>query len=363
MISRQKLVDRPETGQISNPGPLSLDRNFRGCHCCRHRRVKMKQIPPGHALKLLQKIQRHESAVELVYTSHERWPFPPHPQSNLDAIRISVLDSSFNPPTRAHLALANSLPPRYTMKSGFLSPGLSLAAEFDYNAKLLLLSVRNADKALKPGDATYEQRLEMMYLLSRDMSAPPSQLPDRISESVNANVAIAIIGEPTFVGKAAVLRHFLRARVAGLYALDRSAITPASGEISLPGVRLVFLMGFDTLVRLLSPRYYASEIAMMDALRLFLSPEGDDCYVVCARRTPAGVEHTVQEELEAKTLSAAKEFVEKERIALIDIGADEISSSEVRTKVAAKDETWRGLVTASVADYITQNRLYASETA
>lgn len=323
-------------------------------------------FPPGHALKLLQKIQRHESAIELVYVSHERWPLPvrPQPQAKPDAIHISVLDSSFNPPTHAHLALANSLPVRHTTKSGLPDSDLPSAAALDYDAKLLLLSVRNVDKALKPADATYEQRLEMMYLLSKHISASsgPSHFPGGTSESGYANVAIAIIDEPTFVGKAAVLRHFLRARMTGLYtAVDEKDTTPASDEISIPSARLVFLIGFDTLVRLLAPRYYGSEAAMMDALRLFFSPEGDDSYVVCARRTSAEVERTVQEELEARTLSAAEEFVEKERIALINIGADEISSSEVRAKIAMKDETWKRLVTASIANYIIENRLYASE--
>lgn len=324
---------------------------------------------PGHALKLLQKVQRHESPVELVYTSHERWPcprLPIHPQRKLDTIRISVLDSSFNPPTCAHLALANSRPPQYTMKSGLTGSALASAAELDYDARLLLLSVRNADKTLKSGDATYEQRLEMMYLLSKDMSASVSQLPKNKSDSAHANVAIAIVDEPTFVGKAVVLRQFLNAQISGLYspatALDGMAISPTSDEISTPDPRLVFLLGFDTLVRLLSPRYYASEAAMMDALRLFFSPEGDDCYVVYAQRKLAELGHMVQEEVEAKTLFAAKEFVENERVALISIGADSVdeqtSSTQVRTKVALKDETWRGLVTPSIANYIIQNSLY-----
>ncbi|KAG1887075.1 hypothetical protein F4604DRAFT_1951008 [Suillus subluteus] len=327
--------------------------------------------PPGHALKLLQKVQRHESPMELVYTSHERWPcprLPIHPQRKFDAIRISVLDSSFNPPTCAHLALANSSPPRYTMNSGLTDSTLASVAELDYDAKLLLLSVRNADKALKSGDATYEQRLEMMYLFSKDIPTSVSQRPEDKSESAHANVAIAIVDEPTFVGKAVVLRQFLHARISGLYtpatALDGMAISPTSDGISIPGLRLVFLLGFDTLVRLLSPRYYASEAAMMHSLRLFFSPAGDDCYVVCARRKLAEVEHTIQEEVEAKTLSAAKEFVESERVALISIGADGVdeqtSSSQVRTKVALKDETWKKLVTPSIANYITQNSLYVS---
>jgi nicotinamide-nucleotide adenylyltransferase len=324
---------------------------------------------PGHALKLLQKVQRHESPVELVYTSHERWPcprLPIYPQRKLDTIRISVLDSSFNPPTCAHLALANSRPPQYTVKSGLTGSALESAAELDYDAKLLMLSVRNADKTLKSGDATYEQRLEMMYLLSKDMSASVSQLCKNTSDSAHANVAIAIVDEPTFVGKAVVLRQFLHARISGLYyppatALDGIAISPTSDEISIPDPRLVFLLGFDTLVRLLSPRYYASEVAMMDALRLFFSPAGDNCYVVYARRKLAELGHMVQEEVEAKTLFAAKEFVESERVALISIGADSVeqtSSTQVRTKVALKDETWRGLVTPSIANYIVQNSLY-----
>ncbi|KAG1739177.1 uncharacterized protein EDB91DRAFT_396760 [Suillus paluster] len=331
--------------------------------------------PRSHALKLLQKIQKHESPVELdespvelVYMSHERWPCPPlpiHPQRKLDTIRVSVLDSSFNPPTYAHLALANSRPPRYTMRSGLTGLALESTVELDYDARLLLLSVRNADKALKPGDATYEQRLEMMYLLSKDISASVSQLPEDTSESAHANIAIAIIDEPTFVGKATVLRQFLRARISGLYrpssALDRMMTPPTSGDISTPGPRLTFLIGFDTLVRLLSPRYYASEAAMMDALRFFFSPVGDDCYVVCARRNMEEVEQTVQAEVEARTLSAAKEFVESERVALIGIGDDEqTSSSQVRTKVVLQDETWRRLVTSSVANYIIQNSLYTS---
>ncbi|KAG2146125.1 Nucleotidylyl transferase [Suillus bovinus] len=322
--------------------------------------------PPGHALKLLQKVQRHESPLELVYTSHERWPFPrlpTHPQRKLDTIRISILDSSFNPPTCAHLALANSRPPRYT------KPGLtSSTAELDYDAKLLLLSVRNADKALKPGDATYEQRLEMMYLLSKDMLASVSQRLEDNSEPEHANVAIAIVDEPTFVGKAVVLRQFLHARCSGMYhpatALDEMAISPTYDGISIPDPRLVFLLGFDTLVRLLSPRYYASEAAMMDALRLFFSPTGDNCYVACARRKLAEVQDTVQEEVEAKTLFMAREFVESERVALISLGADNVdeqtSSSQVRTKVALKDETWKELVTPSIANYIIQNSLYVS---
>ncbi|KAK0204929.1 Nucleotidylyl transferase [Desarmillaria ectypa] len=75
--------------------------------------------------------------------------------------KVLILDSSFNPPTLAHLALA--------------------LCGNDYDARILMLSTTNADKKLAPGDATLAQRQSMMALLG---------LP------------ITVIDEPTFVGKA-----------------------------------------------------------------------------------------------------------------------------------------------------------------
>ena len=97
-------------------------------------------------------------------------------------LHISVLDASFNPPTLAHLALANSLPPQ-------TSPGYPP----DFDARLLLLSVRNADKQLKPTDATYEQRIEMLVLLAHDLARSSARsVPDAAPHE--ANVAVAPFG-------------------------------------------------------------------------------------------------------------------------------------------------------------------------
>ena len=106
-----------------------------------------------------------------------------------------MLDSSFNPPTRAHLALAQSKPPSrlkptVTGTSGVPAPFIDIRrfrgtetaidrdegkvnkngdSDEDYDARLLLLSIRNADKILKTSDASYSQRLEMMYLLAHEV--------------------------------------------------------------------------------------------------------------------------------------------------------------------------------------------------
>src|ERR1700694_3681385 len=61
---------------------------------------------------------------------------------------LYILDSSFNPPTKAHLALA-----------------MSSATPSKKSTVLLLLAIQNADKQPKP--ATFDHRLAMMDLLAR----------------------------------------------------------------------------------------------------------------------------------------------------------------------------------------------------
>ena len=132
-----------------------------------------------------------------------------------------MLDSSFNPPTKAHLALA--------LSTSQAKESITTDGNGGDDARLLLLSVRNADKALKAGDATHVQRLDMMVLLAKEIESRSSQssTPGKSQmmmegedgnthEDVDegANVAVAIIDEPTFVRKSAVLRDFLNARIA-----------------------------------------------------------------------------------------------------------------------------------------------------
>ncbi len=176
-------------------------------------------------------------------------------------------------PTLAHLGLANSLP-----------PDTAIHSDSDYSAKLLLLSVKNADKTLKPGDARYEQRLEMMHLLAKSMQPLRTAETAQLTTEEAANAAIAIIDEPTFVGKSRVLRQALVRILAG---------TPAPAPVvAIADIELTFLIGHDTLARLVSPRYYPSETAMLASLRTFMSADaagGDRSRVVSAQRSaPAG---------------------------------------------------------------------------
>ena len=169
-------------------------------------------LPTASAISsAIERVQQRVASAALVYASHERWPLSTtHPLSK-SPVRISVLDSSFNPPTLAHLALANAASPFPS------APG--------YDAKLLLLSVRNADKLLQEGDATLSQRVEMMSLLVAgihhdDPSSPP-------------NVAVGLVDEPTFTAKFSALQRFLGDRLLELTSNSSHSIS----------TQLTFLMG------------------------------------------------------------------------------------------------------------------------
>ena len=339
----------------------------------------------SHIDTLIHRLKTGVSRVELVYVPHDRWPLSSVAQANTlhgqqgrqRQLRISVLDSSFNPPTLAHRALASvPLPPSPA------TDGSPVARSADFDARLLLLSVRNADKALKPTDATYVQRADMMELLARDLiteNASPSGASGSDDDvqlfarnSGPGNIAVGLIDEPTFVGKSRILREFFQQRLAALGTPSPSGAeipSPAGSSIAplsparVAQPQLTFVVGIDTLERILSPRYYASEDAMRTALDQFLSRDGDDSHLICARRITPGL-LLAQHEREEAALHAAEGLIDPDRVTMVDIGEkiQEYSSSEVRQRIgSAEDDTiWKRMVTDAIAKYIDEHRLYAS---
>lgn len=301
----------------------------------------------SNAAKLVQRVQQGLAKVELVHQSHERWPLPVSPSAGKapDILRISVLDSSFNPPTRAHLALANlPIPPHQE----------SPQATDDYDAHLLLLSVRNVDKTLKSSDASYIQRLEMMKLLESEVGQAQAVNPNS-----PPNFAVAVLDEPTFVGKASILLDFLHYRLSTFLPPDPAPMLIATR----PHVELTFVVGFDTLERLFAPRYYDSEQAMEHALSDFFSPNEHDCRILCAHRSMQGLSTAKAGDVEERhntTINTARRITEPERVVIVDIGQQEqaMSSTRVRERLKQQDSGWKKLVTSKVADYIEGQGLY-----
>lgn len=127
--------------------------------------------------------------------------------------RLVVLDSSFNPPTRAHAQMARSAVRDAASQDD--DDGTEEAARL-----LLLLAVNNADKAPRP--ASFALRLAMMEGFAR-----------ALGEGVEVDVAVTRM--PFFHDKARAISE------AGFY-----------GE----SPEQVFLAGFDTLIRIFNPKYY-----------------------------------------------------------------------------------------------------------
>ncbi|KAH7133055.1 hypothetical protein B0J13DRAFT_450760 [Dactylonectria estremocensis] len=143
-------------------------------------------------------------------------PRPPaHPVGHL-----VVLDSSFNPPTRAHA-------------------GMARAALDDGARLLLLLSVNNADKAPKP--AGFPVRLAMMDAMGR-------QLLEEAGSGLQVDLAVTTM--PFFHDKARALAQ--------------------SGFYGAPPTT-TFLAGFDTLVRVFDAKYYGGDDGMRQALGPFFA--------------------------------------------------------------------------------------------
>lgn len=298
-----------------------------------------------HFESLIHRLKQGLSTVELVYVPHDLWPLrrlSTPTTSTPGRVRISVLDSSFNPPTLAHHALARA-------RSSVLEDGE------DFDARLLLLSVRNADKSLKQGDATYSQRLEMMVLLAQSISTTSSSSSS--ANEVDANVAVAIIDEPTFVGKSRILLEFMRSRVSTLSA---SFPIPSQASLSL-SPELIFVVGLDTLERILAVRYYEDDDHMRRSLHGFLSSSGDNSRLLCARRSIPGSLKSPSEH-ERLVLELARKHIDIKRLEMIDIGAtiEAYSSSEVRERVAHSDSLWERMVLPRVAEYIKDQQLYIS---
>ena len=116
----------------------------------------------------------------------------------LGVSHLGVLDSSYNPPTLAHLRM------------------LELATErLSLDAQLLLLAKQNVDKQLF--GAPLLDRVRMMEAL----------------QPRTAGASIGAIAHARFIDKAKALRQALGAEVA-----------------------IYFILGFDTVVRLFAPQYY-----------------------------------------------------------------------------------------------------------
>lgn len=306
--------------------------------------------------------------------------------NNAKRPHIAVLDSSFNPPTLAHLRLAASpFPPAQpnpnTQIASPRSPsallrdaasyfashgpigrdqgGLSPISPTDeaepdaspgpYTARLLLYSVRNVDKIPGVADASVEQRVEMM--LAQAEAMPPNAGP----------TAVALVSAPTFVAKAKALVELLSP--GRRHASEPSTPLRANGDVDDEEPAITFLVGTDTLLRIFDPRYYP--VGKMDSA---LEELFNTAWIVCARRGSGDSADVTEVRSQEEALLARADvsrYVARGRIRLLRMSetVGDVSSTRVRSalRMGAGVGALRGLCCDEVAKYVLEQGLYRAQ--
>lgn len=262
--------------------------------------------------------------------------FPSQPaQLTCPTNTLYILDSSFNPPTLAHLRICTSAL-LHDKREDTSSPRL-----------LLLLATQNADKAPKP--AAFEQRLAMMSILAENLQTKIHSESGGTMGNVGVDVGVTKV--PRFVEK--------------VDAIENSGPFSAPEGVQGP-VEQVHLIGFDTLVRLLDTKYYPPDHTLQPLNRLFAKGR-----VRVTRRTDdawGGGNEQVQyvrslAEGRIEDDGGKKEWAEK--IELVEgrpNGEEIISSTKVRNAAKnANKGALEQLVARNVASWILDEKLYMDE--
>lgn len=200
--------------------------------------------PPADSSTMLPRLQ---AALRAFQASHSPFALIPSTTTTNAVPRkcttLVVLDSSFNPPTIAHMAMATSaLHDLRTRRN--TTTAHEDRDDGDGVRLLLLLAVNNADKAAKP--ASFEQRLLMMQYFAGDLqrawraARARAQAQAQQEEEEELPVDIGLTTLPYFHDKSAAIAQ-----------APEYTFAPSGSE-------QVFLAGYDTLIRIFHPKYYTN---------------------------------------------------------------------------------------------------------
>ncbi|KAK6463950.1 nicotinate-nucleotide adenylyltransferase [Scheffersomyces coipomensis] len=248
--------------------------------------------------------------------------------------RICVLDSSFNPPHLGHYALIKeSLNPNHYYQNTTNINDHSIVEKDDEKAILLLLSVKNADK-IKPVPESFENRLEMMYLMIHDLS---QKFPH------SKSISIGLTKHAKFVDKSISILNYLH---------NDNDYTATSH------IKLTFLVGFDTLIRIFNPKYYLPD-KLSTSLEEFMASTD----IFCLTRNDNSVseldQSTFVEDIKnGKHVDIPSHW--SNNIFLINNGdkISFISSSNIRSNILSGSNNWHDKVIPEIKDFIINEKLY-----
>lgn len=203
-----------------------------------------------------ERAEEGEEEEEEYEEEYEKDPSLPPPKT------LFILDSSFNPPSVAHAALARSafLDDCNSFSSSQPSQEQKEKKEYEFPHRLLLLfAVTNADKIAAP--ASFEHRLAMMTVFARDLQdsfakdvqkekgqeqgqqKEEQQQKEKQQRSHHQPMAIDI----------GVTKH--------PFYTDKSRAIESEGYLYHPGThpRHIHLLGYDTLTRFFTAKYYIQQ--------------------------------------------------------------------------------------------------------
>lgn len=252
---------------------------------------------------------------------------------------LYILDSSFNPPSIAHMALVTSALKQHS------------DAGLDSCRLLLLFSTHNADKA--PSPASFAQRIALMSMFAEDVSRRLKMEASSLNADVaNVSIDVGLTKEPYYNDKSA-------------------AIVDTTPPIYPSSPSHVHLVGYDTLIRFCNPKYYPDHDPPLSALKPFF--EANHKLRVTQRPADTGdvssagfgtldeQESYVQGLKEDRHVAAGFEAAWTQNISMTRAeGAVGVSSTRVRK--AANEGRWenvRQLCTEGVAAWIKDQHLYS----
>ncbi|GAN08559.1 conserved hypothetical protein [Mucor ambiguus] len=227
------------------------------------------------------------------FSPSTHWPFK---DATSKKCRLLVLDSSFNPPTKAHAKL--------------LQTSLESYPTSYFDGSLLLFSTNNVDKTLT--GASVLQRAQMMEMIAM-------QYP---------NTAVGFTPHGRFMDKAKYIHSWF-------------AETYTSGQLEL-----YFIVGYDTMVRLLDPKYYNGT-----SVKEALTPFFESCHLICADRGTEDVDFWV------KTYSTFGQHL-IQRIQL-DAITSQLSSTLAREAIQQRHtDQLNTILDPNIVAFVSENKIY-----
>ncbi|KAG0668307.1 hypothetical protein C6P45_004815 [Maudiozyma exigua] len=228
---------------------------------------------------------------------------------------LLILDSSFNPPHYGHYTLIKRAIESYNTTSNV-----------DISV-LLLLSVKNADKGEKP--AAFDKRLDMMELLSDHIQG----------EFPSLNPTVAVCKSAKFVDKSISVRNVLFEK----------------GKI-------VYLLGFDTITRVLDPKYYVPQ-TLEEAMGDFMTHTRFFCLTRGEEDDKTDSQEFIKQMKYVDDISDGiyepiipRKWGSKIKIEVNNNSYCSISSSEIRRSLMQKDyASAKGKLPSNILEYIIES--------